>query len=519
MATPIDALRRMQERPTLPVMLGVGAATLSLLLASIVGAVYVSGESGDQQVATARADDDINEFGFDKDDTEEALPEGSVPQADGTFVAPDGSVRTADGTVVAPPGSAKPSGPAPTAGGPAAPKPSGPGDRTGVTATAIKWGLHAPKTFDGAPLNLAEDPLEGAQVYTDALNAAGGIHGRKIELRVADDRYTVSGGRQAANDLINDYKAFFVSGTLGVDQIFQVAAEARKQGVPYIAGGGSESVFKDIRMFQVAGSYDTHLIRLAEFLGAESRKPQGESIYSGLKKVGVSMLDSPYIEPSVNSSFRNALKSNGLELVAAVKVQKPTEQTSYASQLQALRAAGTEIFVPAQDPITTSRQVQECVSQQCTWKYSMSNFAHESNTALQLMGKQWIGVRGLAGGCYYIHANEGNKAQCGQLKRAREEWVKQNGQEDWVKDGQGGIAGYQLVHIWTKAMQDAGPDPTRERLTAALLSYRGYDNLVTAPITFAGSDNLSHGYEKVVVYEGQSNDQWRQLGPGFTDQF
>ena len=518
MATPIDALRRMQERPTLPVMLGVGAATLSLLLASIVGAVYVSGESGDQQVATARTDDDLNEFGFDKDATE-ALPEGSVPQADGTFVAPDGSIRTADGTVVAPPGSAKPSGPAPTAAKPDAPKPSGPGDRTGVTDTVIKWGLHAPVTFDGAPLNLAEDPLEGTRIYNDVLNSKGGIHGRKIELRIADDRYTVSGGRQAANELINDYKAFFVSGTLGVDQIFQVAAEARKQGVPYMAAGGSESLFKDIRMFQIGGSYDTHLALLAKFLAAESRKPPSESIYSGLKKVGVSMLDSPYIEPSVNTTFRNALKSNGLELVAVVKVQKPTEQTSYASQLQALRAADTEIFVPAQDPITTSRQVQECVSQRCTWKYSMSNFAHEGNTALQLMGRQWVGVRGLAGGCYYIHPNEGNPALCGKLKQAREEWVGHSGQAEWDKDGQGGAVGYQLVHIWTKAMQDAGPDPTRERLRAAMLAYNGYDNLVSSPISYAGSENLAHGYEKVVVYEAQSNDQWRQVGPGFTDQF
>ena len=514
MSTPIEALRRMQERPTLTMILGMGAATLSLLLASIVGAVYVSGQAPDAEVATAAEDDDLD---FQFEDSTETLPEGATVQADGSVVA-------ADGTLIAPPGSRTPA-PGGTAAGTTpgtAAKPAaataGPGNRTGVSATAIKWGLHAPVTFDGAPLNLAEDPLEGTRIYTDVLNAKGGIHGRKIELRVADDRYTVPGGRQAANDLINDYKAFFVSGTLGVDQIFQVAAEARKQGVPYIAGGGSESVFKDIRMFQVAGSYDTHLAMLAEFLGVESRKPPTQSIYSGLTKVGVSMLDSPYIAPSVET-FRSELRRHGLELVSVVKVQKPHEQTSYASQIQALDGAGTQIFVPAQDPITTSRMVQECVSQRCPWKYATSNFAHKSNTALQLMGGQWIGVKGLAGGCYYINANEGNPALCGQLKRAHDEWVSHSGQAEWEKDGQGGTAGYQLVHIWTKAMQDAGPDPTRERLTAALLSYNGYDNLVSSPITFAGSENLSHGYDRVVIYEAQSADKWAQIGPGFTDQF
>lgn len=516
MSTPIAALRRMQERPTLTMILGTGAATLSLLLASIVGAVYVSGQTPDQEVTTASRDDAGDDFDFE--DNSAALPEGAIVQADGSVVA-------ADGTLIAPPGSRPVPGAAPgttpgtAAARPGAAPPAGPGNRTGVSATTIKWGLHAPVTFDGAPLNLAEDPLEGTRIYTDVLNSKGGIHGRKIELRIADDRYTVPGGRQAANELINDYKAFFVSGTLGVDQIFQVAAEARKQGVPYIAGGGSESIFKDIRMFQVAGSYDTHLEFLAEFLGVESKKPPTQSIYSGLTKVGVSMLDSPYITPSVDVTFRNALKKHGLELVAIVKVQKPHEQTSYASQLQALEDAGTQIFVPAQDPITTSREVQECVSQRCQWKYAASNFAHEGNTALQLMGGQWVGVKALAGGCYYINPSEGNPALCGQLKRAHEEWVSHSGQGEWEKDGQGGTAGYQLVHLWTKAMQDAGPDPTRERLTAALLSYRGYDNLVSAPITFAGSENLSHGYEKVVVYEAQSADKWAQINPGFTDQF
>jgi branched-chain amino acid transport system substrate-binding protein len=522
MSTPIDALRRMQERPTLPVILSVGALTLSLLLAAVVGAVYVGGQEDDQQLAAGSSDSaDLGDFGVDGESSGTTLPDGTVIQPDGTITAPDGTpipgASGAPGGTAARPGSGPAAGPGAGGGGAGRPAPpSGPGNRTGVSQTTIKWGLHAPKTFDGAPLNLAEDPLEGADVYTRALNAAGGIHGRKIELRVADDRYTVPGGRQAANELINDYKAFYVSGTLGVDQIFQVAAEARKQNVPYSAGGGSESVFKDIDMFQVAGSYDTHLALLAEMLGVESKK--SGSIYSGLTKVGVSMLDSPYIAPSVET-FRDALKEHGLELVSVVKVQKPTEQTSYASQIQALRQAGTQIFVPAQDPITTSRMVSECVSQACPWKYSASNFAHESNTALQLMGRQWVGVKALAGGCYYIHPNEGNPAQCGQMKKAHDQWVQQNGQDDWVKDGQGGVAGYQLVHIWTKALQEAGPDPTRERLTAAMLAYRGYDNLVTSPITFAGSKNLSRGYDRVVVYEAQSNDQWKQLGPGFTDQF
>ncbi|MFO1533893.1 MAG: hypothetical protein ABR562_09460, partial [Thermoplasmatota archaeon] len=64
------------------------------------------------------------------------------------------------------------------------------------------------------------------------------------------------------------------------------------------------------------------------------------------------------------------------------------------------------------------------------------------------------------------------------LKEAHDEWRKINGEDDWVKDGQGGTAGYQLVHIWLKALKDIGTDPTREKFRAALLTY---ENLLVRP--------------------------------------
>src|SRR5205823_2431963 len=99
--------------------------------------------------------------------------------------------------------------------------------RVGVFPDRIEWGLHAPKTFNGAPLPLADDPLEGVDIYLAAVNNAGGVNGRKIHENFADDRYTVDGAKAAADTLINDKKVFFISGTLGVDQVAVVAAAAR----------------------------------------------------------------------------------------------------------------------------------------------------------------------------------------------------------------------------------------------------------------------------------------------------
>jgi hypothetical protein len=96
--------------------------------------------------------------------------------------------------------------------------------------------------------------------------------------------------------------------------------------------------------------------------------------------------------------------------------------------------------------------------------------------------------------------------------------VKQNGEDDWVKDGQGGISGYQFVHVWLKALKDAGPDPTREKFRAALLTYENYTDLITGPITFKGSPNLSHGATKMAVFKAGVTS-YSQVTPGFVDSF
>jgi ABC-type branched-subunit amino acid transport system substrate-binding protein len=389
----------------------------------------------------------------------------------------------------------------------------------------VKWALHAPVTFDGQPLNLAEDPLEGVDNYVKFLNErAGGINGRKIEYRVFDDRYTVEGASGAAKAMVA-YKPFFFSGTLGVDQVAIVAAEARQRGIPYMAAGGSEGPFRNICMFQIAASYDTHLSKLADYLGSEIKKQ--DSPYFGLTRVGVTMLDSKYIAPSVEDTFAKRLKENGLELVKVVTVIKPTQQTAYGTQIQALKGANVQILVPAQDPISTGRMTAECgaTGQNCQWKWAMSNFAHESDTALQLQGVDWARtrVRGLSGGCYYMPSpvhDPYDTSKCGAMKQAHDEWVAVSSQSEWEKDGQGGASGYQIVHFWTKALRDIGADATRQRFFAVLLSYNNYSDLVSGPITFAGSSNLAHGATKMVPFEANpDNLKWRQLTPGFVDQF
>jgi ABC-type branched-subunit amino acid transport system substrate-binding protein len=213
----------------------------------------------------------------------------------------------------------------------------------------------------------------------------------------------------------------------------------------------------------------------------------------------------------------------GLEWAGYVTVPKytdPSNTHSYADQIQKLKAMKPDIVVPAQDPLTTQLLVAQCVTQACGWKWTFSDFAHDEDLALELANNgtaQWNRVRGLSSGCYYQDYNKGYP--CGQLKAAHEAWVGVKGEGDWVQHGQSGVAGYQVIHFWVKAMKDAGADLTRERFSAALNAYDRYQELVTGPITFAGSPNTTHGVDVFAVYEGQANNKWKMISKGVVGPF
>ncbi len=505
---------------------GLGMVAIWLFLAGVVGAIKVSSEETAVQTGGGLEPDASglllpDDEGLAPGDPSD--PTAAPVDADGDGVPDDPSVPVdADGDGV-PDLSGGGSAPAPGGGGdggggngggggggttpPPTNQQSSGGDRTGVSDTEIKIGIHAPKTIGGAPLNLAEDPIKGLEAYTKFINDNGGINGRKLKLDIQDDRYEASGGSDAAKRLIEN-KNFIISGTLGVDQINVVANEAAKAGIPYHAAGGGEPDFARLGIYQVSTSYDTHVVQLARFLAQDAK-------YKG-KKVGISALNSALIKPSVEV-FKAEAKRMGVNVVETVYIQKPTEQSSYTAEINKLKSAGVQVFVPLQDPVSTSRQVSECITALCGWEYTFSNFAHDGDTTLTLMGGEWSRqkVRGLSGSCYYLHPNAYNPAHCARMDKAHAQWVKVYDQADWEKDGQGGASGYQIISMLAEALRRSGPDLTRQRYAAAIRTYDAYSDLITSPITFAGKSSFAHGSDKMVVYEAQSNDKYKQLTPGF----
>jgi hypothetical protein len=516
------------------ILTALSAATVVLIAAAVIGA---RGAQRDAPVADRPTVDDRRGLGFVEEHEGEREDEGAEDtEIDGADTAQDtpGSEATPEG---------------PQAPGPdhhdGDPQAQGPATRTGVEADHIRWGIHLPVTLNGAPLNIADHFAVGLKGYVTYINREGGVHGRKLRLQIVDDEYTTAGGRRARDRLAQN-EPFVASGALGVDQIDIVARWAAANGIPYFAAGGPEDEWAGLGMFQVASSYDQWMEMLVRFLCSR----HGQDYVGEPIRIGTTTLNSDFIIP-VEQRFIEKLTAQGcIEPVdnrARQRVQKPDEQTTYRDQLIRLSTAyngqGANLVVPLQDPITTSRQVQELRTFiDYNPKWTFSSFVHETDTTLTLMGGEWAGVRGLAAGCYYMAETAGDPNLCAQLNQAHARWVSLGqvtydenaggcaggrcdynyNEASWRDHGQGGSAGYQWVHFLLGALREIGDDPTRERFTAALENYENYSDLVSRPITFRGSPNRMIGAIGATIYEGQSNNRYRQLTnitPGIVEHF
>jgi branched-chain amino acid transport system substrate-binding protein len=104
---------------------------------------------------------------------------------------------------------------------------------TGVTKDTVTIGLITSAT--GVASSTFKDTADGANARIQAQNAAGGVYGRKIILKVADDASTIPGDLTASQSLVQQDKVFAVIGYSPYQ--FGGYRYLQQQGIP-VAGSG-----------------------------------------------------------------------------------------------------------------------------------------------------------------------------------------------------------------------------------------------------------------------------------------
>jgi branched-chain amino acid transport system substrate-binding protein len=164
----------------------------------------------------------------------------------------------------------------------------------GVTKTEIVLGSNTDLSGPAASFGVAVS--NAAKLRVEEVNAAGGVHGRKIRLVIEDNQYQVPKAVQAANKLINSDNIFLMFAQLGTPMNNAVLPDQLKANVPNLfpvtSARSMYQPFNHLKFALAASYYDQMRAGVKWLIEAKNKKTVcamyqdtdfGADVFAGVK--------------------------------------------------------------------------------------------------------------------------------------------------------------------------------------------------------------------------------------------
>jgi branched-chain amino acid transport system substrate-binding protein len=174
----------------------------------------------------------------------------------------------------------------------------------GLSATTVVIGQSAP--LSGANAELGNDIRLGALAYFAKVNAAGGVHGRKIELTTLDDANQVPRAEANTKKLVEEDGVFALFGYASATLSRPALPIVDKYGVPFLSpftGADPMRVFNKY-VYNMRGSYAEELEKIVDHF-----------VPLGVKRFSIVYYDDVVGRENF-SAVERALKKRSLEVVS-----------------------------------------------------------------------------------------------------------------------------------------------------------------------------------------------------------
>lgn len=258
---------------------------------------------------------------------------------------------------------------------------------TGVAAAQAQGGLTDDQIVLGhsadlsGPLSdLGLEVLKGAQLYFDALNARGGINGRKIKLIAKDDKYEVQRSVDNINSYLDKDEVFALFGTFGTPNNEALIPLAQKAGVPVVApytGALSVRNRTSRGVFNIRASYAEETEKLVEHLSTLN-----------MRKLAIAHQDNAFGREVLAAALAS-LNKRGITPLIVVSVQNDAnDAASAAARIVAAAPEGVILGLAGKPTVETIRHLNRL--QRGIALYAPSVLAAPNN--LRALGKDGAGV-------------------------------------------------------------------------------------------------------------------------------
>lgn len=339
----------------------------------------------------------------------------------------------------------------------------------GVTNDSIKIGQVS--DLSGATAVWGVPSTNGTRLRIDEVNAAGGVHGRKLELIVEDGQYQVPVSVKAANKLLNRDRVFVMLGNIGTPANNANLPRQLRMGVanlfPLTAAVSMHEPLHPMK-FAYGVSYRDQVRGAVKYMAQKV----------GAKKVCLQTQATDYGHES-ELGYERAVEEHGLESVYLGR-HKVTE-TDFVGSVTRLKNTGCEILFLGtifSDTIQLYTAVRNA-----GWDVPVVG----NMVVLHPMIAEAAdgGLEGLYSASPLVVANLDEDSDAGRWRR---DWYAKY-QERFGEDANvQAQLGYVTTDIMIKAFEAAGPDLTTEKMLRELEKIQDYADPFGGPSLSFGPD-------------------------------
>jgi len=351
----------------------------------------------------------------------------------------------------------------------------------GVTDDTIVIGSHTDLSGGlaiwGVPLT------NGQRMRYEEANAAGGIHGRQIKLIVEDTQYQMPMAVKATNKLLNVDNIFLMVGSMGTPMNIALMPRMFEANVPSLF-----PLTAGVQMYE-----PLHPMKYSYFVSYRDQIRGGMAYMvdkHGFNSVCMQAVANDYGHEN-ELGFAKAVEELGLEI--AYTGRHKGAETDFIGTITAIKNSGCEMLVLG--PLVKDTILIYSAARDAGWDAPIiSNMvSYVPEVALAADGA----MEGLyAAASFYVPDFEAEAATGSWIGKWGQEYVAVFGEAPAPQS----VIGYVIGDLVVRALEEAGPDVTLEKVLAALEGIEKYEDPFGGP-TLSFSPTKHQGGDYLNLYQ------------------
>jgi ABC-type branched-subunit amino acid transport system substrate-binding protein len=345
---------------------------------------------------------------------------------------------------------------------------------TGVTDSEIRMGQFAAQT--GPAAELGKRMQLGILAHFNAVNAAGGIGGRKLALVSRDDGYEPEKAALAVKALIEEDKVFALIGSVGTPTTLAAVPAINAAGIPLIGPfTGAQALREPFNrnLFHVRASYFDETERIVQHLSTV-----------GIKKIAIFYQNDSYGKAGLEGVMR-ALTKRNLQPAASVTVERNSIDVT---------AALAEILKTGPEAVIQISAYKSCAA--------LIKQAKAKSYGGQFFNVSFVGSKALAdelgdpgAGVTISQVVPFPYTPSSAIVREYQQRMTAAGNKEFDFSS---MEGFLAAKVFTEGLRKAGKNPTRESFVTGLESLRDY-NLGGFTVNYSGKSHEGSRYTDLTI--------------------